>query len=59
MTLHLSLTGGGTTGLATSQTLTTGSLSIGRSAGNDWVLPDPERLVSKTHCIVAAENGRG
>ena len=58
MTLHLSLTGGGTTGLATSQTLTTGSLSIGRSAGNDWVLPDSERLVSKTHCIVAAENGR-
>ncbi len=34
------------------------SLSIGRGADNDWVLPDPERIISKTHCVISAENGR-
>ena len=29
-----------------------GELKIGRSAGNDWVLPDPERLVSSQHCVI-------
>ena len=31
--------------------------SIGRSADNDWVLPDPERYVSSHHCIVVFEDG--
>ena len=38
--------------------LTSGTLSIGRGAGNDWVLPDPERHLSKTHCVISVENGR-
>ena len=32
--------------------------SIGRGAGNDWVLPDPDRHLSKTHCVISIENGR-
>ncbi|HEX5421439.1 MAG TPA: FHA domain-containing protein, partial [Gammaproteobacteria bacterium] len=31
--------------------------SIGRAAGNDWVLPDPERFVSGQHATVAFEGG--
>ena len=44
----------------TSQTklLAAGTLSIGRGPGNDWVLPDPERHLSKTHCVISIENGR-
>ncbi|MBV8912532.1 MAG: FHA domain-containing protein, partial [Acetobacteraceae bacterium] len=38
--------------------LTSGTLSIGRGPGNDWVLPDPERHLSKTHCVLSIENGR-
>ena len=58
MTLHLSLTGGGTTGLATSQTLTTAAYRSGVLLAMIGCFPILERLVSKTHCIVAAENGR-
>jgi type VI secretion system FHA domain protein len=38
--------------------LARGTLSIGRGPGNDWVLPDPDRHLSKTHCILSIENGR-
>jgi type VI secretion system protein len=38
--------------------LTEGSLSLGRGPGNDWVLPDPERQLSKTHCMITAEGSR-
>ena len=38
--------------------LSSGSISIGRAPGNDWVLPDPERSLSKTHCTVTEEGGR-
>jgi predicted component of type VI protein secretion system len=31
--------------------------SIGRIAGNDWTLPDPERFVSTRHATVAFEDG--
>ncbi len=31
--------------------------SIGRSLGNEWVLPDPERVVSGEHAIVVYHNG--
>ncbi|TBV01101.1 type VI secretion system-associated FHA domain protein TagH [Phytopseudomonas dryadis] len=34
-----------------------GELKIGRSAGNDWVLPDPERLVSSQHCVIQYRDG--
>lgn len=32
--------------------------SIGRGPENDWVLPDPGRLLSKTHCVLGFEHGR-
>jgi type VI secretion system protein len=34
------------------------ALRIGRAADNDLVLPDPERVVSKQHCIIRQEDGR-
>lgn len=34
-----------------------GELKIGRSPGNDWVLPDPERLVSGQHCVIQLRDG--
>jgi type VI secretion system protein len=35
-----------------------GVMAIGRSADNDWVLPDPERLVSSQHCVIQYKDGR-
>jgi type VI secretion system protein len=40
------------------RTLASGTLSIGRSERNDWVLPDPERHLSKTHCVISVEGSR-
>ncbi|MBS0987604.1 type VI secretion system-associated FHA domain protein TagH [Acetobacter okinawensis] len=34
-----------------------GELRIGRGPDNDWVLADPERHLSKRHCIVAFHHG--
>lgn len=34
------------------------SLTIGRAPGNDWVLPDPELVISGRHCTVHEEHGR-
>jgi type VI secretion system protein len=34
------------------------ALRIGRAADNDLVLPDPERMVSKQHCVIRQEDGR-
>ena len=33
------------------------SLSIGRGPENDLVLPDPDRMISKTHCVVENQGG--
>ena len=33
------------------------SLTIGRGPENDMVLPDPDRQISKTHCVVENHNG--
>lgn len=33
------------------------SLTIGRGESNDVVLPDPDRMLSKNHCIVEDHNG--
>jgi type VI secretion system protein len=33
------------------------SLTIGRGAENDIVLPDPDRLISKNHCAIEDQNG--
>ena len=41
-----------------SRTFTDGTMSIGRGAGNDWVLADPDRLLSKTHCMISLEGSR-
>lgn len=53
MALKLSLAGGRGTRL-----LTHGTVSIGRGERNDWVLPDPDRHLSKTHCVIALDHGR-
>jgi type VI secretion system protein ImpI/type VI secretion system protein len=37
--------------------LSGGAVIIGRSPSSDWVLPDPERVLSKRHCVVSFENG--
>ncbi|HEY2617041.1 MAG TPA: type VI secretion system-associated FHA domain protein TagH [Acetobacteraceae bacterium] len=34
-----------------------GEFSVGRGPGVDWVLPDPERLLSKRHFVVAFRGG--
>jgi type VI secretion system FHA domain protein len=39
------------------RTLDQGSLTIGRAPGNGWVLPDPLRHLSRTHCVIAAVDG--
>ncbi len=41
----------------TSRTLDAGKLTIGRGPENDWVLPDPERIISKQHCLIEANDG--
>jgi len=46
------------TGSRESRTVDRGTLSIGRAPGNDWVLADPERHLSKTHCFIAYASGR-
>lgn len=40
-----------------SRTLEQGSLSIGRAPKNDWVLEDPERILSSQHCIIHCKDG--
>jgi type VI secretion system FHA domain protein len=39
------------------RSITGGELSVGRGPGADWVLPDPERLLSKRHLLVAFRGG--
>jgi type VI secretion system protein len=34
------------------KTIDRGDATIGRATGNDWVLPDPEKVLSKTHCRI-------
>jgi type VI secretion system FHA domain protein len=34
------------------------TFGIGRGTDNDWTLPDPDRVLSKRHCVVAA-SGEG
>ncbi|HLD67344.1 MAG TPA: type VI secretion system-associated FHA domain protein TagH, partial [Pseudomonas sp.] len=46
-----------TPGQCSQQQLGEGSLTIGRGPENDWVLPDPERLVSSRHCSIQFVDG--
>ncbi|WP_435264627.1 FHA domain-containing protein [Shinella sp. BE166] len=39
------------------RTVETGALVIGRSEDADWVLADPERVVSKRHCRIERQAG--
>ena len=39
------------------RTVTGGEFSVGRGPGVDWVLPDPERLLSKRHFALAFRAG--
>jgi type VI secretion system FHA domain protein len=39
------------------RTVPGGEFSIGRGPENDWVLPDPERYLSKRHCVLAFRAG--
>ncbi|MCU9849877.1 type VI secretion system-associated FHA domain protein TagH [Defluviimonas sp. WL0024] len=34
-----------------------GSLTVGRGPANDLVLPDPDRMLSKSHCVIEDHNG--
>ena len=34
-----------------------GQISVGRGPDNDWVLPDPDRHLSKRHCMLAFHDG--
>jgi type VI secretion system FHA domain protein len=47
-----SQTGGAAGG--TSQSVERGRIVIGRGAGCDWILPDPDNHLSKQHCAIAA-----
>ena len=40
-----------------SRSLNSGSFALGRAGDNDWVLPDPERVLSKRHCAISAVSG--
>jgi type VI secretion system FHA domain protein len=63
MSLILTLTDQENQSRRETRTLSRGSLAIGRNpdnaaGGERWVLEDPTRQVSKTHCIVSIEGGR-
>ena len=47
-----------TPGQCPEKLLENGAITVGRSADNDWVLPDPERLVSSQHCVIQFKDGR-
>ncbi|EIK72351.1 type VI secretion protein Fha1 [Pseudomonas synxantha BG33R] len=47
-----------TPGQCAEKSMDQGRIAIGRSSDNDWVLPDPERLVSSQHCVIQYKDGR-
>src|SRR3954468_21913650 len=57
MELVLTLEGGAGGTAERQRRLTSGHLSVGRMPDNDWVLPDPERLLSRQHCLIENRNG--
>ena len=44
-------------GQETTKILDRGLISIGRASENDWVLEDPERILSKSHCTIHSQDG--
>lgn len=59
MSLHLVITSYHkiTPGQCSEMTLDSGILKIGRSPENDWVLPDPDKLISSHHCSIQYLDG--
>ncbi len=59
MSLHLVITSYHkiTPGQCSEMTLDSGILQIGRGPDNDWVLPDPDRLISTSHCTIQYSDG--
>src|ERR671936_722859 len=57
MTLTLSMLRCPDTVAPESRSLQSGEFSIGRGPENDWVLADPERIISKRHCMLAYRSG--
>jgi len=59
MPLHLTITSYHklTPGQRAEFELDRGELKIGRNPENDWILPDPERLVSGQHCVIQLRDG--
>lgn len=47
-----------TPGQVSVKSMSNGAMAIGRGQENDWVLPDPERLVSSRHCVIQYKDGR-
>ncbi|MDF2640777.1 MAG: signal peptide protein [Pseudomonas sp.] len=47
-----------TPGQCPEKSMDMGVMAIGRGQENDWVLPDPERLVSQKHCVIQHKDGR-
>ncbi|AMB84269.1 type VI secretion protein [Pseudomonas agarici] len=47
-----------TPGQCSEKSMDKGVMAIGRGCENDWVLPDPERLVSSRHCVIQYKEGR-
>jgi type VI secretion system protein len=47
-----------TPGQCPEKSMDQGVMAIGRGPENDWVLPDPERLVSTQHCVIQYKDGR-
>lgn len=47
-----------TPGQCPEKSMDSGVMAIGRGQENDWVLPDPERLVSQKHCVIQYKDGR-
>jgi type VI secretion system protein len=46
-----------TPGQCSEMTLRSGILKIGRGPDNDWVLPDPDKLISSQHCSIQYRDG--
>jgi len=42
---------------AESRVVESGEFTIGRGPNNDWVLPDPHRYVSQSHCTISSHMG--
>lgn len=57
LTLAVSNDYGSLPDLETTMTIEEGAITIGRAADNDWVLPDPDRIVSNRHCTIQYRDG--